>query len=344
LDRFFHELRRTREIIVRVASHGALLCAPLRTQRAGWCRAFRIARRVAVKDREARLGYNPRMPTVRLIVRYDGTGLAGWQRQRGVRTVQEELERAVQEMSGAPARVHGAGRTDAGVHAHAQVAAFETQASIPAKGWMLGLTSLLPPQIAVREARYVPDGYDPRRASGGKRYRYLVLTDRVRDPLLRDRAWHVHDEIDVEAMRVASAALVGSHDFRAFRASDCERINTVRHLFRVAWRHHYADRPGLLAFEVEGTAFLKNMVRIIVGTLIEIGRGRRDPNSIPDLIASGDRTRTGVTAPPHGLYLDEVFVRPEFRLEDDSLQLRPDAAGAPSSEPLSTEDITSDDE
>jgi tRNA pseudouridine38-40 synthase len=268
------------------------------------------------------------MPTIRLIVRYDGAGLSGWQRQRGVRTVQAELEAAAAAMAGAPVRVHGAGRTDAGVHALAQVASFHTAASIPERGWLLGLNSRLPPEVGVREARVVPDGSDPRRASGGKRYRYLVLASRVRDPLLRDRAWHVHDPLDLGAMERAAAVLVGRHDFRAFRAADCERPTTVRHLFRVALLERHAGHPELLALEVEGTAFLKNMVRIIAGTLVDVGRGRLAEAAVPALLAEGERTRAGITAPPHGLYLDEVFVRAEYRLPDDSLRERPAHAEA----------------
>jgi tRNA pseudouridine38-40 synthase len=275
------------------------------------------------------IGYNAgAMPTIRLIVRYEGTGLSGWQRQRGVRTVQEELERAASQMAKEPVRVHGAGRTDAGVHALAQVAAFHTNANIPSKGWLLGLTSLLPPEIAVREAREAPDGYDPRRASGGKRYRYLLLNDRIRDPLLRDRAWHVFDPLDLPRLRSTAQHFVGEHDFRAFRAADCERINTVRHLFRVELIERYAGRDGLLAIEVEGTAFLKNMVRIITGTLVDVARGRLAPELVPRLLADGRRAESGITAPPQGLYLDEVFVKPEHRLADDSLRLRPSYADA----------------
>jgi tRNA pseudouridine38-40 synthase len=268
------------------------------------------------------------MPTVRLIVRYDGTGLSGWQRQRGVATVQEELERAAGRMSNAPVRIHGAGRTDAGVHALAQVAAFHTEAEIPAHGWAMGLTSILPPQIAVREARFVRDGYDPRRVSAGKRYRYLLHAFRVRDPMLLHRAWHVYDALDLAAMRAAASELVGRHDFRAFRAADCERVTTVRHLFRVALIPGYGGNDELVALEVEGTAFLKNMVRIITGTLVDIGRGRLPFGAIRELLASGDRTRAGMTAPAHGLYLDEVFVQERDRLPDDSLRLRPPYAEA----------------
>jgi tRNA pseudouridine38-40 synthase len=280
-------------------------------------------------SRAAGSGYNAQaMPTVRIIVRYDGTGLSGWQRQRGVRTVQEELERAASQMAKEPVRIHGAGRTDAGVHALAQVASFHTNANIPTKGWLLGLTSLLPPEIAVREAREAPDGYDPRRASGGKRYRYLILNDRIRDPILRDRAWHVFDKLDLAAMRATAQQFVGQHDFRAFRAADCERMNTVRHLFRVDLIESYGGRDGLLALEVEGTAFLKNMVRIITGTLVDVARARLAPELVPRLLAEGDRTQSGITAPPQGLYLDEVFVKSEHRLPDDSLRLRPSYADA----------------
>lgn len=266
------------------------------------------------------------MATIRLIVRYDGAQLSGWQRQRNARTVQEELERAASAIAGETVRVHGAGRTDAGVHALAQVASFETNANIPTKGWRLGMNSKLPPEVSVIEAREVPAGFDPRRASAGKRYRYLVNNLPSRDPLLRDRAWHVYDPLDFAALERAASRLVGVHDFRGFRAADCERTSTVRHVFRVALVRGYGGNPALCALEVEGTAFLKNMVRIITGTLIDVGRGRLPEGIVEEVLASGDRTRAGITAPPQGLYLDEVWIRPEFRLADDSLQLRPSYA------------------
>jgi tRNA pseudouridine38-40 synthase len=240
--------------------------------------------------------------------------------------VQEELERAASALANETVRVHGAGRTDAGVHALAQVASFETKANIPMKGWRLGMNSKLPPEIAVIEAREVADGFDPRRASAGKRYRYLIHHHPSRDPLLRDRAWHVYDELDLDAIERAATQLVGVHDFRGFRAADCERTSTVRHLFRVAVVRGYHGNPTLLAIEVEGTAFLKHMVRIMTGTLIDIGRARLPESVITEVLQSGDRTRAGITAPPHGLYLDEVFIRPEYRLPDDSLNLRPSYA------------------
>lgn len=266
------------------------------------------------------------MPTLRLIVRYDGTGLSGWQRQRGVPSVQEALETAIATMAGERVTVRGAGRTDAGVHALAQVAAFRTTADIPEKGWRMGLTSRLPPQVAVRDARVVAENFDPRRASAGKRYRYVLLTSAMRDPLVRDRAWHVHGDLDLDRMAREARDLIGVHDFRAFRAADCERETTVRQLFRVTIKSPYADRDDLVAIEVEGTAFLKNMVRIIVGTLVDVGRGKLPEGTVRERLADGDRTLSGMTAPAHGLYLDEVFLRPEWLLPDDILRPRPDYA------------------
>ncbi len=263
------------------------------------------------------------MPTIRILVRYDGTHLSGWQRQRGVRTVQHELETAATAMAGTPVRIHGAGRTDAGVHALAQVASFVTESSIPPKGWRLGLNTKLPPDVSVIDARVVQDGYDPRRASAGKRYRYLVSTHRTRDPLVRDRAWHVYDPLDIERMQREAERLLGEHDFAGFRAADCERTSTVRHLFRMQWIEQYAGNAHLLALEVEGTAFLKNMVRIIVGTLVDVGRNRRPLDTIAKLLETKNRTLGGITAPPQGLYLDEVWQQPHWLTTDPDEVLRP---------------------
>lgn len=263
------------------------------------------------------------MPTVRLVVRYDGTGLSGWQRQNGVRTVQSELEKGIEAFTGAFSTVRGAGRTDAGVHALAQVAAFDTESKIPMKGWMLGLGSKLPREVSITDAREVPAGFNPRYASAGKRYRYLVLGSRARDPLLRDRAWLVHEPLDPGAMRRAASYVLGWHDFSAFRAADCERSSTTRCVFRAELTPDYVGVPGLFALTIEGTAFLKNMVRIISGTLVDVGRGRLAPEVVEQRLRDGDRTRSGMTAPAHGLYLDEVFLRPEHILPGDVLRGRP---------------------
>jgi tRNA pseudouridine38-40 synthase len=263
------------------------------------------------------------MPTLRLIVRYDGTGLSGWQRQRGVETVQESLEIAAGSMAGERVQIRGAGRTDAGVHALGQVASLRTTAEIPEKGWKLGLTSKLPRQIAVLDARNVDDLFDPRRASAGKRYRYLLQTGPVRDPLQRDRVWQVWGDLDVEKMRREAAHLLGGHNFGAFRAADCDRETTWRHVFRVAILEGWHGYHDITAIEVEGTAFLKNMVRIIVGTLVDVGRARLPEGTVAARLQDGDRTRSGMTAPAQGLYLDEVFLKPEWLLPNDILRPRP---------------------
>lgn len=260
------------------------------------------------------------MPTVRLIVRYDGTEFSGWQRQRGVPTVQEAIETAASTIACERVTVRGAGRTDAGVHAHAQLAAFKTACVIPEHGWRLGLTGRLPRTVAITDARYVQEDFDPRRASAGKRYRYLILSSPDRDPLLRDRAWHLWGDLDVGLMRREAEALVGTHDFAAFRAADCERETTTRTLFRVEVLERWQGRSDLIAVEVEGTAFLKNMVRVIVGTLVDVGRARLPVGTVAARLADGDRTRSGMTAPPQGLYLDEVFIKDEWRVADDPLR------------------------
>ncbi len=291
------------------------------------------------------MDHAPETQTIRLIVRYDGTGLSGWQRQRGVATVQEHLEIAASTIACEPITMRASGRTDAGVHALAQVVSFRTKAVVPERGWKLGLTSKLPPQVSVLDARVAADGFDPRRASAGKRYRYLVHAAPVRDPLLRERAWHIWGDLDLGRMESEAAALVGEHDFNAFRAADCDRVSARRHIWRMAIIPRWHGHEGLVAIEVEGTAFLKNMVRIITGTLVDVGRGRLPAGTVKARLADGDRTRSGMTAPAQGLYLDEVFLKPEWLLPGDALRPRPDYAdavlyGAPSA----THDLEEDDE
>jgi tRNA pseudouridine38-40 synthase len=266
------------------------------------------------------------MPTLRLVVRYDGAPFSGWQRQRGVPTVQEALEDAASAIAVERITVRGAGRTDAGVHAHGQLASFTTRAEIPGHGWRMGLNSRLPKSVAVWDARATRDDFDPRRASAGKRYRYLLHLAADRDPLLHRRAWHLYGPMDIARMRAEAACFVGVHDFRAFRAADCERLTTVRAVWRVELVERWSGRDDLVAVEVEGTAFLKNMVRVIVGTLVDVGRGRLPPGTVRARLADLDRTRAGMTAPADGLYLDEVFVKPAWRDADDVLRLQPPRA------------------
>lgn len=243
------------------------------------------------------------MRHIRLVVEYDGTSLCGWQRQANGPTVQGHLEEALAKLLSHEAAVTGASRTDAGVHARGQVASFRTERAIPLHGIRRGLNALLPRQIAVRDAAEVPDDFHPRFSATGKHYRYTILARPDRSPPWRDRAWHCPEPLSIEAMAAAAAPLLGEHDFAAFRAAGCTAATTTR---RVDAIDISTPDPELLALDVRGNAFLRNMVRILVGTLVEVGAGRRSPGQLPEIISSRDRTRAGITAPAHGLELIEV--------------------------------------
>lgn len=250
------------------------------------------------------------MRKIRLVVEYDGTTLSGWQRQTNAPTVQQHLEEALAQILQHDVTIAGASRTDAGVHARGQVAAFETERAIPLHGIRRGLNSLLPDVIAVRSADEVPLDFHPRFGATGKHYRYTIHRGPDRSPRFRDRAWHHPEPLDVARMRDAARALVGEHDFAAFRASGCTARTTVRRIDTVdlteAAREGGIAEPELLSIDVRGNAFLRNMVRIVVGTLADVGRGALEVGQVAEIIASLDRTKAGKTAPAHGLELVEV--------------------------------------
>ena len=256
---------------------------------------------------------------VRLVVSYDGTEFAGWQRQPAQRTVQGELERAATILDGAPVKMRGASRTDSGVHAVGQSVGFDAVRPIPALGWVRGLNGKLPSDVAVSAAYPAAIGYDPRFDSIGKTYRYRLHVDLTRDPILARRAWHLGprrskpqpggprtaaDILDLEGMRAAAPRLLGTHDFGAFQAAGDPRDNTVRTLFDVRIEDALPD----VYIVVHGNAFLQHMVRILVGTLIEVGRQRMSPDEVSALLEHPERQNAGETAPPWGLYLMEVHL------------------------------------
>ncbi len=239
----------------------------------------------------------------RVVVEYDGTDFSGWQRQPEERTVQGVLEDAIREMTGESVFVRAAGRTDAGVHADGQVASFDLELKIPPHGLLRGMNSILPVDLALVDVAEAPPDFDARFSARGKVYRYTIWAHFVRSPRRARRAWHVREPLDVEAIRAAAAALVGDHDFRAFRASDCDR-RTTRRIVRAI----DVDRQGaLVTIDVEATAFLKNMVRILVGTLVDVGRGRIEPGAVARMLETGDRSAGGMTAPACGLTLWRVI-------------------------------------
>lgn len=241
--------------------------------------------------------------TLRLVVEYDGTDFCGWQRQNDVRTVQATIEQAFEVMLKHPVSVRGAGRTDAGVHALGQVAAVDLDENIPVHGFIRGLNALLPNDVAIVDVADVPFGFDPRRAARGKIYRYSIWNHPVRSAIHLRTAWHIKPTIDLHLMRQAAKQLEGEHDFRAFRAADCERPSTRRLMRRV----DVQKQGGMITIEVEGTAFLKNMVRIMAGTLLGAGLGKIAPAQIDEALVFGQRTMAGVTAPPQGLAMIHVI-------------------------------------
>jgi tRNA pseudouridine38-40 synthase len=255
---------------------------------------------------------------VRLTLAYDGTEFAGFQRQLETRTVQSVLEHAVAKIAQHPVTVRAAGRTDAGVHAEAQIVAFDTERLLQPRRWLLAINRYLPPDAAVQDAVACEPGYHPRFDALEKTYRYLFHLGLGRDPLLRHRAWHLAragvralpgqlSALDLDAMQKTSSVLVGTHDFRAFRAADDQRENSRRTLHRVELIPAWHGRPELLALEVQGSAFMKNMVRILAGTLIAVGRGRMTCDEIVGLLSpTATRSRLSETAPAHGLTLVQV--------------------------------------
>jgi tRNA pseudouridine38-40 synthase len=243
-------------------------------------------------------------PNWRLVLEYDGTDFEGWQVQPGARRcVQGVLEEALARLAEGPVAVFGAGRTDAGVHAEGQVASVRAATRLDPPTLRRALNALLPRDLAVRELAAAPDGFHARRDARSKLYVYRIWNASERSPL-RDRfAVHLPAALDLAALREGAGALVGSHDFASFRAAGGSGRTSVRTLSRVEWQ---GEIGGELRLEVEGNGFLRHMVRNLVGTLLEVGRGRRPAASLPALLEARDRRLAGPTAPAHGLTLVRV--------------------------------------
>jgi tRNA pseudouridine38-40 synthase len=243
---------------------------------------------------------------VLLTLAYDGASFSGFAAQNNTaHTVAGVLGAAIAAMDPRATPLRVASRTDAGVHARGQIVSFDAMLRIDPRGWLLGLSGHLPPQIAVqRVARTLPN-FNPSKAAVAKTYRYLVLRGTVRDPFLHGRAWRVHERLDLEAMRREAASLLGTHDFAAFRGARDRRTTTTRTISVAEWRE-LPGSPRCIEFVIRGDRFLYHMVRIIVGTLVDVGRGNASPGAIARAQASGERTHLGMTAPPDGLYLDNI--------------------------------------
>ena len=239
---------------------------------------------------------------IKLSVEYDGTNYLGWQMQPNGPTIQSVLEQAVSTFFGAPTRVTGSGRTDAGVHALGQVVNFFCDREPDLHRLRRGLNALTPDDISIKDVEIVPDSFDARRDGRSRTYEYRILNRPSPSPFYLNYAWHLHDPLDARRMRKAVRYLEGEHDFSCFRASGCDAPHPVRTVYRSS-----LDQAGdLLVFTIEATAFLRHMARNIVGTLVEVGHGQRPPRSFAELLEARDRTKAGPTAPPHGLFLMEV--------------------------------------
>lgn len=243
------------------------------------------------------------MRKIHLTIEYDGTDYAGWQRQNNAMTVQEQLERAVKKLTGETLCVHGASRTDAGVHALGQSAHFETESRIPDEKFSFALNTLLPPDIRVVHSEEANADFHARFSGKGKRYRYLFYASPHAGALNRRTHAHVIYPLDAEKMHSEAQSLVGTHDFGAFAASGSVVKDTVRTIYRADVTRNDQE----ICLTVEGNGFLYNMVRIIAGTLIGVGSGKLEMGAFSRAIESGSRLDLGITAPAHGLTLMEVF-------------------------------------
>ena len=242
--------------------------------------------------------------TLKITLSYDGTRFVGWQRQADGDSIQGLLEDALARFEGGPVTAHGAGRTDAGVHALGQVASAAVSFTHPPDTLVRALNAQLPDDVRVLEVAEAPPEFHARFSARSKTYRYQIRAGTAGDPFTRAFVWQLAEPLDVAAMRQAAAQLVGTHDFAAFQSTGTETASTVRTIFTSDLRE--PDGLAPLVFEISGDGFLRHMVRAIVGTLVEIGRGWRPAGSMAQLVDGGTRAQAGATAPPHGLFLVRV--------------------------------------
>ncbi|MGB2705812.1 MAG: tRNA pseudouridine(38-40) synthase TruA [Candidatus Omnitrophota bacterium] len=244
------------------------------------------------------------MPNIRLTIAYDGTGYAGWQIQKNAKSIQDEIEKALKKILGEKVRLIGAGRTDSGVHARAQVANFKTRKKFPPKKIQAALNAALPKDISVIEAKKAPLKFHSRFDAKSKIYRYTILNSRIDDPFLRNYYHKFPYKLNVPLMKRESGILLGRHDFKSFqRKSASSRIkSTVRTIKRITIKRE----KDFIHIGIEANGFLHNMVRNIIGTLIEIGRGYFPEGSMKKILSAKDRRQAGPTAPARGLTLLKV--------------------------------------
>jgi len=243
------------------------------------------------------------MENFRIIVEYDGTAYHGWQRQKTDRTIQGEIEKALTTMTGKPVSLAGSGRTDAGVHAIGQTASFSSDAGLSPDIYLKGLNSLLPDDILIRVCESMDPAFHARYDARSKLYQYRILNRDMPSILERHYVWHIRQKLNVEAMQKAATYFVGEHDFKAFEGTGSPRTSTVRHVIRAGMRE---TKDSQILFDIEADGFLRYMVRNIVGTLVDVGKGRIPGEDVKEILLSGDRSQAGATAPAWGLFLMQV--------------------------------------
>ena len=243
------------------------------------------------------------MRNIRLLIEYEGTNYSGWQFQKQVPTIQGAVIEAIKKLTGEGVDLLGASRTDAGVHAFGQVASFKTASSMPLFSLTLGLNFMLPEDIVIKNAVEAPLNFNPRMDSKGKTYIYKILNRSCRCAILRKFSWHVFKPLNLTLMRQGAVHLIGEKDFSSFKAAESDAAHPVREVTAV----NIGDAgDGLIEIEVKGTAFLRHMVRIIAGTLVDVGKGRLRPDDVAKVIEARDRTVARMTAPAQGLFLMKV--------------------------------------
>ena len=243
------------------------------------------------------------MRNIKLIIEYDGKGFNGWQKQPNKLNIQGEIERAIKEVTGEEVELNASGRTDAGVHAISQVANFKTESNIDINKIPLALNSKLKKSIIIKKAEEVDLNFHARYNAKGKKYRYIINNSLVGSAIYRDLEYNFPIKLDVEKMKHAAKYFEGEHDFKTFRSSGTSNKNSVREIYKVEIK----EENERIILEFTGNGFLYNMVRIMVGTLMDVGLGKIKPESIKDIIDSKERTKAGKTAPAQGLYLVEVY-------------------------------------
>jgi tRNA pseudouridine38-40 synthase len=248
----------------------------------------------------------PDMRNLKIILAYDGAAFHGWQVQPGCRTVQETVERSLEKILGHEVSVVAAGRTDAGVHALGQVVNFRTSSRIPEAGLLRALNDTFPPDLSAVEVCQAPDDFHARYLAKTKRYVYIIDESEILSPFLSRYVLHLPGRLDISAMEQAASLVVGEHDFSSFMGAGSSVKSTVRRIleFRII-----ARKPRVY-FSIQGSGFLRHMVRNIVGTLVLVGQGSLAPHDVGRILALRDRTQAGPTAPPQGLYLVEVGYGP----------------------------------